>query len=384
MCAYSLRTTIEEISTRWPSYRQNKVVDKSQLVHQLVTDEFRKILEDCVNNNSEDIKPNILQYKGSAGQGTVSDAPWIATFDTRNTTSAQYGFYPVFLFSSDLSSLVLSLCIGTTQFTNAYGENKRAREKIKLCSESLRYLILGNSKRPKGMVGRDLDLGARVGTRLHNYEIGSIFNFPTYDTNNVNEEEITEDYISLITFYQSLIENDILPDAEDLIAQDIPQQKIVTKYKRFQPLAKKKKRSSGFNSDNSKEVGDAGELYVYKCEYQKLVNAGRKDLADKIVQHYRNLDFCGWDITSYNEEGEEIYIEVKATSGSSEYGFIMSPNELSKAQMGQNSKKYRVYRVLNALSKEPTVIVFENINELLHSGKIEANPTGYKIEKTVK
>ena len=111
----------------------------------------------------------------------------------------------------------------------------------------------------------------------------------------------------------------------------------------------------------------------------KLIAAGRKDLADKIVQHYKVLDYCGWDITSYDEQGNEIFIEVKSTTGGNIFGFIMSPNEWSKANTPDIAARYKIYREQKALSQTPEIHVIDNKNELISPNEKEAKPTGYKI-----
>lgn len=58
---------------------------------------------------------NSLQYKikGSAGQGKWADSPWLAVMDPLVTTSAERGYYAVFLFSPDFHHVALTLGLGT-------------------------------------------------------------------------------------------------------------------------------------------------------------------------------------------------------------------------------------------------------------------------------
>jgi hypothetical protein len=51
-------------------------------------------------------------------------APWIATFDTRITSSAAQGYYFVYLYSVDMKSLFLCFGLGTTQFNEAFVKKK--------------------------------------------------------------------------------------------------------------------------------------------------------------------------------------------------------------------------------------------------------------------
>ena len=48
---------------------------------------------------------------------------------------------------------------------------------------------------------------------------------------------------------------------------------------------------------------------MYSNEYQNLKSVGREDLAKKIKKHYEINEYPGWDITSYDKDGNEIFIE---------------------------------------------------------------------------
>ena len=51
---------------------------------------------------------------------------------------------------------------------------------------------------------------------------------------------------------------------------------------------------------------------MFEFEIRKLKKINRKDLAEKVYNHDDNRDYPGWDITSYDESGKEIFIEVKS------------------------------------------------------------------------
>src|ERR1035441_5526441 len=55
-----------------------------------------------------------LIVEGSAGKGRWARSPWLAVFDPLITTSAQEGFYPVYLVSEDSQRIYLSLNQGVT------------------------------------------------------------------------------------------------------------------------------------------------------------------------------------------------------------------------------------------------------------------------------
>ena len=83
----------------------------------------------------------------------------------------------------------------------------------------------------------------------------------------------------------------------------------------------------------------------------------------KIEHNALTDDTLGYDITSYDENGEQIYIEVKTTTANRIDGFYLTANEIDKAD--RYGEKYRLYRVynLNVKNKTYDVEIF-NGNEL--------------------
>ena len=70
-------------------------------------------------------------------------------------------------------------------------------------------------------------------------------------------------------------------------------------------------------TQQSKKIGLAGELYVYQYEYDKLKKLNKDDLANKIIKHFEIYEYPGWDITSFDKDGNKIFIEVKSTKSKS-------------------------------------------------------------------
>jgi len=100
---------------------------------------------------------------------------------------------------------------------------------------------------------------------------------------------------------------------------------------------------------NKKKIGDLGEELVLYLENQRLTKLGRKDLADKI-KHIAKTDGdgFGYDIISYDKiDGsfEEIYIEVKATTGNLTKPFDITINEVEVSEI--YSDRYYIYRLFN-------------------------------------
>lgn len=92
------------------------------------------------------------------------------------------------------------------------------------------------------------------------------------------------------------------------------------------------------------DLGLAGEIQVLKYEKDYLENQGFPELAMK-VRHVSQIegDGAGYDILSYTLDGQEKYIEVKTTAGTSENSFYITKNELAFSKLHPNN--YYLYRV---------------------------------------
>ena len=97
-----------------------------------------------------------------------------------------------------------------------------------------------------------------------------------------------------------------------------------------------------------------GENYVQKYEYNKLCKLNKKDLAEKIEMHCHNNEYPGYDITSFDDKGNKIFIEVKSTKGKSINAFVMTDNEWQAAEKEGNN--YFIYLVNNIGKGEPKIL----------------------------
>lgn len=116
----------------------------------------------------------------------------------------------------------------------------------------------------------------------------------------------------------------------------------------FTKLPTPNPKFEGFDTDfqkknkEDKELGDLGEELVLEYEKNKLIEKGMSDFADKIriVK-----DGEGYDIYSFDENGQEIFVEVKTTKGGEKTPFYLSLNE--QLFYEQNQDKYLIYRLYN-------------------------------------
>lgn len=97
---------------------------------------------------------------------------------------------------------------------------------------------------------------------------------------------------------------------------------------------------------SSRKLGEQGEKFVRDFEQRRLTDAGRDDLAGQIewVSNTKG-DGAGFDIQSFDEDGQEIYIEVKTTTGPEGTRFYITAAELNCSE--QHGGKYWLYRVFS-------------------------------------
>jgi hypothetical protein len=92
-------------------------------------------------------------------------------------------------------------------------------------------------------------------------------------------------------------------------------------------------------------IGKAGELLVFELEKNKLYEMGKPELVAKIVHVAVELgDGLGYDIKSFDEDENEIFIEVKS-SVKDNGDMFLSRNELNTIK--EKDEKYYIYRISN-------------------------------------
>jgi hypothetical protein len=126
----------------------------------------------------------------------------------------------------------------------------------------------------------------------------------------------------------------------------------------------------------NKKLGDRGEKIVMDLEKSRLSKAGRNDLVNKIDRVSLKSDALGYDIISFDEDGTERYIEVKATRSSvGVANFFFTANEL---QAAQENKNYYIYMVYEVTTDKPKVWAIKNPFNPENKNIIKT-PINYKI-----
>lgn len=123
------------------------------------------------------------------------------------------------------------------------------------------------------------------------------------------------------------------------------------------------------------EIGTKGELHVLKSERRRLALAKRPDLAEKVTWVGQN-PYAVYDILSYDSDGAELYIEVKATTGSSRR-FQISAYEWTFAKA--KGRSYAIYRV-TSIEGDVALACFRDPALLVDEGKLKLTTSDWFIK----
>lgn len=100
----------------------------------------------------------------------------------------------------------------------------------------------------------------------------------------------------------------------------------------------------------NRSLGKAGEALIVDFERRRLEALERRDLASKVRWvAQEDGDGAGYDVHSYDRQGNDRLIEVKTTQGARSTPFFVTRNELSLAQeRPEHFRLYRLYEVAKA------------------------------------
>lgn len=124
------------------------------------------------------------------------------------------------------------------------------------------------------------------------------------------------------------------------------------------------------------ENGYLGEEYVLNYERKRLRAKGKNRLASRIRWVSKESVSEGFDILSFEFNGAERWIEVKASAQRSRI-FEMSESEWQTAKAARG--KYYIYRVTEVRSK-PIVKLYRDPVHLEAEGMIQKSPSGWWVK----
>lgn len=123
------------------------------------------------------------------------------------------------------------------------------------------------------------------------------------------------------------------------------------------------------------ENGYVGEEFVLNYERHRLQHAGKETLATNVRWVSQESVCEGFDILSFEIDGQERFIEVKSTAGRGSV-FEMTENEWQTAKTA--GSQYHLYRVTEVRTN-PQLKIFSNPCELEAKGLIKRSPSGWRV-----
>lgn len=180
-----LRKLIEEFMESYISIRISTPFGRNPIGN-IITNKIPELI-----SNYNFIDKSMYQIKGSYGNGNWTYTPWIAIYDKRITTTVQEGVYIVYLFSSDMERVYLTLNQGCTRLSNSIGR----REAINIMQELSNKLRFQIDSR-----GFYTDNNLNIGHEL--YEKGTIF-YKVYEKGSIpGDDQLIEDLAKMMDIYQ--------------------------------------------------------------------------------------------------------------------------------------------------------------------------------------
>ena len=259
-----LRECIEHILTSYLTAANENFTKHP--VAQFLRKDFRDIVENASGMNDR------LIFKGSAGQSQWVPGPWVGIFDSLVTTSAQSGYYPVYLFREDMQGVYLSLNQGMTEAKKLYKSD--AKSALRARAVNFRAMLGAQANFFPDTV---IDLAP---TRKSNdtvyYEAGNIC-AKFYSAGNLpTEAQLVNDLSNMLDLYQALLDVAIRTDIRSSEDDDEPsgiQFEDATKFRfhkrieRNAKLSKKVKKLLGYvcevcGTDFEKRYGSIGKGFI--------------------------------------------------------------------------------------------------------------------------
>ena len=397
---------IKNISSGWSDYR-SYCLDKSSTgasirkikidhpFYDLFTNTWKKEIESKVDTSK-------YKIQASLGEGNLAAVPWLAILNKTITDRPSKGWYLVYLYSRSAEKLYLTMGLGSFQFLQASGQRHFTRKTLlqietatkkfkKIFSHHFDAYQFSKIDLIEDQVDFETPLYGSSRSLVKSYEKGTCFG-KQYIVKDVSDNELLDDLNNYTSIYEEIIK-DPLSESIDFLSEDVIEDKNLKPEKLYYipSFVKREKReknrkskiNSNFNfkrkTQESRKVGLAGENYVFEYECLKLKEHNLSHLINSIEKHFEKGEYPGWDITSFDERGNEIFIEVKSTKGKVINNLEITENEWNAAK--KERKKYFIYLVTNALNDK--IQISEKINnpkELVENSQIEILPSVYKLE----
>ena len=364
-----MRQELIDLSKEWPALFNNQ----PNKVDEIYKD-IKNILGTITKNSNHQ---DYIKIKATKGLANIPYAPWIGARDVRLADKQSEGYSLVYLYSIDLKRVYLSIAFGTGQFIEVFKPKKEAYQKMRKAASRIQK-VFENDLNIQNLILDPIDLAATPKEfRQEGYEQSAIFSL-SYEINNLPDDtKLLEDYKKMLDFYVDIFESPLTPSIDSLVnavADPLRLEDTKVKIKDFEYRSPKKTKGKTTNnkkakakkrrSDRSAFIGRKGEKIVFDFEKEKLKKINLNNLSEKVRWHAELNEKPGYDITSFDDNGDEIFIEVKSSSGKTINDVDLTKNEIMSMFNKKTKEKFYIYLVTNALTK-PEIEVIKNPSERL-------------------
>lgn len=208
--------------------------------------------------------------RGSAGQSKWARCPWVAVFDRLVTSTAQEGYYVVYLVREDFAGVYLSLNQGVTDLREKYGANAKQALNVR-AADYVAQLSGATGDLHTGPI--DLAAAHLSGLGAH-YEVGNIaaryYEFGILPS----DEQLEADLRRFIDLYSTLVDKEVtiqneqtVEDDETDLVEDLRSLRLHKRVERNRKLAKLAKDAHGYKCqvcsfDFELHYGTLGREYI--------------------------------------------------------------------------------------------------------------------------
>jgi hypothetical protein len=260
-------------------------------------------------------------FSADSGGDLTNIAPiaFLRIFDPNHSPKATSGYYVVYLFAADGSSVFACLGHGTSYYDERGFKPSKDIEGIKARSSTARTKLEAWSTRLVREGATDIDLGLENLNlsrnsllRAKNYEYGTIYAYEYKNGQMPSDDEIKEDLDEMLTLLL------VLQGETEAIIREVSE--------RPSPVVAKKKSQGG----------SRGQGRQLDPETRKAIELAAEDL---VISYYENLGWnvervghlkWGFDILCKKGD-DELHVEVKGTTGLG-HEVILTPNEVEHAK----------------------------------------------------
>jgi 5-methylcytosine-specific restriction protein A len=189
-----IRETLLKILVEFEPARKTEKF-KGHLLASFIRNQAKQNFEQALGSSAKD-----YIVDASPGKGNWVNNPWINIMDQRVTTTAEDGYYPVYLFSEDQKTIVLELGQGEFQARKIF---KKDTENILISRAAImRSKVPEYNNKFKSNISINLKKGDKVKERwISSAAFGKVYKINKFP----EEQELIDDLKEILKLYQIII-----------------------------------------------------------------------------------------------------------------------------------------------------------------------------------